>query len=355
VEAVTESAAIPLKGSTRDPERVRSSLSAWLRPRVAAREHVEVSPITLPAASGVANETLLFEARWDGIEQGFVARVASERTLYLDADIRVHAAIYEALADEPGVPVPRVYGYEADPSLLGAPFFVMERIHGDVPGDNPHWRTGGFVVDASPERRRKMWESAVDVLAALHQVDASAFPFLAPAAGASGLADHLDYWRRSLDAATTGEPYETLERGHQWLHAHLPAETPTAFSWGDSRFANIMFRDDEVVAIFDWDTASMAGPEADLAWWRFMDGPASELDGIGTADELVERWQARTGLKVRHLEWHEVFTSFRLGCIMVRLFANMAAEGQLPPDVAAQQGRNSGPATMLAAQLDALR
>ena len=125
-----------------------------------------------------------------------------------------------------------------------------------------------FVCDASPERRRRMWENAVAVLAALHTVDASKFAFLAPPVGRSGLAEHLAYWRRSLDDASAGEPHEGLEEGYRWLVGHRPEPAPTALSWGDSRFANIMFRGDTVVAVFDWDTVSMAGPEADLAWWR---------------------------------------------------------------------------------------
>jgi aminoglycoside phosphotransferase (APT) family kinase protein len=115
-----------------------------------------------------------------------------------------------------------------------------------------------------------------------------------------------------------------------------------------------MFRDGKVVSIFDWDTASLAGPEADLAWWRFMDGAAANVEGIGTGDELVELWQSLTGRKVQHLEWHEVFTAFRLGCITLTLYEQMGESGALAPEVAREQARNNMPAQMLAAQLDAL-
>jgi aminoglycoside phosphotransferase (APT) family kinase protein len=115
-----------------------------------------------------------------------------------------------------------------------------------------------------------------------------------------------------------------------------------------------MFRAHRVVAIFDWDTVSMAGAEADLAWWRFMDGPSSALEGIGTPDELVTRWQELTGRTARNLEYYDVFTAFRLGVIMLRLFALLAADGVMPPDVAADQGRNSGPVQQLVVLLDAL-
>jgi aminoglycoside phosphotransferase (APT) family kinase protein len=350
---------IPLKRTGRDPDDLGRVLGQWLAPRLdGAPRRVSVSGLTAPGGTGVANETLMFDAAWTAgtheRAQGFVVRLASERPLYLDADIEVHAKTYAALADVPGVPVPRVLGYERDPELLGAPFFVMERVDGEVPADTPPWASSGFVHDASPRRRRAMWEDAVRVLASLHTVDPAKVPFLLPSGEESGLADHLRFWRRSLDSATAGRPHDGLERGWEWLLAKMPESAPTGLSWGDARFANVMFRDDRVVAIFDWDTVSMAGAEADLAWWRFMDGPASVLEGIGTPDELVVRWQEHTGRAVHDLEYYDVFTSFRLGVVMLRLFALMAANGVISPEEGAEQGRNSGPAQVLAAQLDAL-
>jgi aminoglycoside phosphotransferase (APT) family kinase protein len=346
---------IQLKRTARDPERMRTVLADWLGPRVAPGAGFSVSEIVMPEGTGVANETLMFDAAWtaSGREQsqGFVVRIASDNPLYIGADLRIHHDMYAALASHDGVPVPRVYGYEADPELLGAPFFVMERIHGRVPGDQPPWPTSGFVFDATPDQRREMWENAVAVLAALHQVDVDWFGFLDPPDGVSGLANHLGYWRRWLDDPSTGAPHDTVEAGHDWLLAHLPAPQPTALSWGDSRFANIMFDGTRVAAIFDWDTVSLSGPGADLGWWRFMDGPASALPGIGTGDELVERWQELTGRVATDLEFYDVFTSFRLSAILMRLFSQMSAAGTIPPDLAEQQARNSGPIQALAAQL----
>ena len=282
----------------------------------------------------------------------FVARLASEAPLYLDADIEVHAKIYDALSDADGVPVPTVYGYEPDQDLLGAPFFVMEHMEGEVPGDQPSWRESGFIVDASPEQRRSMWDEAVGVLAALHQVDVSCFDFLAADDGTSGLRDHLRYWRRYLDDASKGDDHDVLEEGYEWLVSTMPSPQPTGFSWGDSRFANYMFREGHVVSIFDWDTASLAGPETDLAWWRFMDGPASDdLEGIGSAEELVTRWEALTGRKVQNLEWYDVFTTFRLGAILMKLFDQMGVSGALPAEEARRMGRESAPALALKDQL----
>jgi aminoglycoside phosphotransferase (APT) family kinase protein len=350
---------IQLKRTERDSERMRSVLSGWLGPQLGATGAVTISPISLPEGTGVANETLMFDATWAAmsgdVSQGFVVRIASDNPLYIDADIKVHHDMYAALADVEGVPVPRVYGYEADASLLGAPFFVMQRINGRVPGDQPPWPTAGFVFDASRDERRAMWENGVRVLAALHQVDVSKFGFLQPARVVSGLVDHLAYWRRWLDDPSTGAAHDTIEQGYEWLLANLPESQPTALSWGDSRFANIMFDGTDVAAIFDWDTVSLAGPGADLGWWRFMDGPASALAGIGDGDELVGRWQELTGREATDLEFYDVFTSFRLSAILMRLFGQMGAAGTIPAEVAEHQARQSAPVQALATQLDQFR
>jgi aminoglycoside phosphotransferase (APT) family kinase protein len=347
---------VPLKRSRRDPDEMRAALAAWLGPRVSPGSRLELSPFELPEGTGVANETVMFDARWSAAgrerEEGFVVRIASDDPLYTEADIEVHHDTYAALADVEDVPVPRVYGYEPDAGLIGAPFFVMERMHGQVPGDSPHWNTEGFVIDASPEERGTMWRNAVKVLAALHQVGTDRFSFLTPRTAVSGFEDHLTYWKRSLDDSSAGTPHETLEAGYEWLVANMPHQAPTGISWGDSRFANIMFKGAEVVSIFDWDTVSLAGAEADLAWWRYMDGPSSELvPGIGSPDELVTLWQELTGRQAQNLEYFDLFTTFRLGVIMMRLFTQMGANGVMPQEMASQQARHSAPTLALAGLL----
>ena len=348
---------LPLKGTTRDLDGVRAAMASWLAPRVGATGKVSVSSIRTPSTTGVANETLLFDATWDAGAQerteGFAVRVGAERSLYLGADLALQARIYEALEDVEGVPVPHLYGYEADPSFIGDPFFVMQRVEGEVPGDRPKWWNEGFLVDATPEDRHAMWEDAIRVLAALHDVDVARFPFLASADGTSGLLDHLHYWRRALDVVTADQPHDALERGYEWLLAHLPEPQPTGFSWGDSRFPNIMFRDNRVVAIFDFDTASLAGPGPDLGWWRHFDGH-SGLEGIGTADEVVARWEAESGRAARDLAWYDVFTTLRWGVIAMRGFAHMAADGMISAETAQRLGREQGSASEISAQLDAL-
>ncbi|HVW41938.1 MAG TPA: phosphotransferase family protein [Amycolatopsis sp.] len=329
----------PLRGSQREPGQLKATLGNWLRQPLGATSAVRVDALSTPRGTGVANETLLFDACWSDArgehEAAMVARVATDNALYLDADIETSFRMYEALAEAPGVPVPRVWGFEGDPSILGAPFFVMDRIAGDVPGDNPHWSEAGFVRDATPAQRRRLWETAVDALAALHQVPASKFPFLESADGRDGLSAHLDYWRRYLDWVRPRRDHELLEAGWEYLQAHVPPGECTGISWGDARIENIIFRDYRCVSVLDWDTVSLAGAEADLGWWAVMNGTyADDLPGIGTPDELVERWEAATGRRAGNLHFHLVFTTFRLATVLCKLFAQMREAGLMTPEEA---------------------
>jgi len=342
----------PIKTHGGDAEDTRRVVRDWLAERLGAAD-LELSAITTPTGTGVANETVLVDATWsDGGARrsaGFVVRLASAEPFYPDADIRVGYRMYEALAHVPGVPVPRLYGFEPDMSLLGTPFFVMEKVEGEVPADEPHYTATGFVADATPDERRRLWVDAVEVMAGLHQVDSDRVAFLRDAPGMGGLAENLAWYRAFLDRVEKGTPHEVLRAGHQWLAANLPTHIPPGLSWGDARVSNMIFRDHRCVAVLDWDQVSLAGPEADLAWWILMEHPpARVLPGIGTPDDLLDLWEDRTRRKVTDLHWHVAFTAFRLGVIVLRLFDLMAAAGRMPPDVAVKRSHNSGPAQQLA-------
>ena len=193
----------------------------------------------------------------------------------------------------PAVPTPAVIGYEADTSIVGSEFFVMEKIDGAIPTDSPSWGTEGFVVDASPAQRQRLWERTVGLLAEMHRLDGERFAFLRTGATTDGVGDCLDFWMRSLRWADPAQPVPLTEEAEAWLSANRPSAT--ALSWGDSRLPNVIYRDFTPVGLLDWDLVSLAGPQADIAWWILMTPQESmHLDGIGTHDEFVDLWEELT-------------------------------------------------------------
>lgn len=336
----------PVMDTGRDREELRAKLAPWLADRLGL-PGVQIGTVGMPSTSGVANETLLVEAFWTSrgkqCRQGLAVRIAPDRALFSCRSFRSQYLVQEALEAEPDVPVPRLVGYEEDPDVIGSPFFVAERVDGLVPGDRPHFSEAGFLVDAGEDQRRRLWESAVDALARLHTVPAARVAFLDHGTGRGGLEEELHYWRGYTDRLEVGPGWnrDMLERGWEWLVEHQPRGGAPELSWGDARIGNMVFRDFEVVALLDWDTASLAGPVADLAWWIQMDRQSWELlAGLGRPDELVERWEGHTGREAVHLHWHLVFTAFRLGVIRMKLRRMMVSDGLLPAAEGRPDARN---------------
>jgi aminoglycoside phosphotransferase (APT) family kinase protein len=329
-----------------DPEAVRAALERWLPARLDFARELRVSPLAANSGTGIANETLLCEAEWregrSSRRAGFVVRVATDDPLYLDADLSRHAGIYRALAGT-AVPVPKVIGEETEPSILGSPFFVMQRVEGRVPPDTPHYTLEGWVKEASTAERQAMWRSVVETVAALHRLDVERFAFLRrPEAGSSGLEQDLAYWSRYLAWAEEGRENPTLRRGLEWLRAARPGAAQTSFSWGDFRINNVIFEGSRVAAILDWDSASLAGPEADLAWWIISAGhnPA-RLEGFGSSDDLLDLWESLVGRPVQDLRYWLVYAAFRLGCIVMKLGRQMGRRGLQSPDKQAAMTEDS--------------
>jgi aminoglycoside phosphotransferase (APT) family kinase protein len=331
---VTEPAwEVHLKEQSHALDRIREGLQGWLRQRL-DDPGLTIGDLRTPTGTGVANETVLFDARRTlGATEGYVARLATSDSMYLDYDLSVHYRMYEAMMAFPSVPTPDVLGYEADAGVVGAPFFVMEKIDGVVPTDQPSWAAEGFIVDADPPQRRALWEGTVRMMAELHRLPAEPFLFVRTGATETGVGDCLDYWMRSLGWAQPEEPIPLTQECEEWLLAEQPEVT--ALSWGDSRLPNVIYRDFTPVGLLDWDLVSLAGPQFDVAWWITLDPPESRgLDGIGTHDELVALWEDAAGQRATDLRWYLVFGAYRLAAVFAKLFSMMVAHGHMTGDVA---------------------
>jgi aminoglycoside phosphotransferase (APT) family kinase protein len=159
-------------------------------------------------------------------------------------------------------------------------------------------------------------------------------------------------------AETPDEPQATLRGALHWLRKNEPPVSNVALCWGDSRPPNIIYHGTEVAAVLDWEMAFLGDPEADLAWWLFMDWFASggynlaRLAGMPEKEETILRYEKLTGAPVRNLFYNEVFAGFRFGVIMVRVTAMMVHRGlPLPaPDFA-----SNNPATRKLAETLGIR
>lgn len=346
-----------------DTEAVAAKLAGWWATNTVAAQDVRVTNLLVPASAGLSNETVLFDADWsrDGAShaRSLVARVQPNGPgVFPRYDLAKEARVISALGEHTGVPVPKVYAFEADPAVFGSPFLVMGRVDGRVPSDDPPFTAGGWVLDLTPQQRTTMWHNSIDVLAAIHGSDwqALGLDFLDTTANGSGLDAQLADCRATFAWAAEGEPNPTIEYALDWLDANKPAEEgPKVLNWGDARVGNLIFDENlDVAAVLDWEMVGLGSRELDLGWWLFLmrhhtEGIGLPLpEGIPSAEETVEQYRSRTGYAPTNLHYYEVLAATKLSWLMVRAAHLMIAAGLLPPD---SPMALSNPASQLLAKL----
>ena len=317
----------------RDLEADRTQLLAWLARQLPSGAGPRLSELTTPTTSGFSNDTLLCELAWReaGRERREPLVVRVQPTgfqVFPEYDLALQVRTLNLLAAT-NVPVPRVLWFEPeDRSVLGAPFYVMARVAGRVPTDNPPYHTGGWMTEASPAEREAIWWGGIECIAKIHRLDwkALGFGFLErPELGGSGLERQLAYYRGYLAWAARGEPQPTIEAALAWLEQHAPVDEPTRLLWGDARIGNVIFDGTKPAAVLDWEMVTLGSPEADLAWAIFLDRHHSEgveaprLAGFPSYEATVARYESLTGHRVKHLHYYQVFAGFRFAVIFLRI------------------------------------
>lgn len=331
----------------RDLAHTRDALEEWLAARMPEADGVTVADLRVPGGTGFSNETLVLDLSFredgDDHERSLVVRLqAPEATIFPDLDVGRQATVMSALARHSDVPVPEVLWTEPDGTLLGTPFFVMEKVEGEVPTDIPSYNAEGFIAAMAPAERRKLWESAIEKMARVHRVDwrAAGLDLLdRPADGPTGLPQLLTYLERYTEWAVRRRPYPTAERAWEWLRSHRPSDPgPVTLCWGDARVSNMMFSGTECVAVLDWEMAFLGPAEQDLGWWLYFDRFSAEgygverLDGLPGREESIAHYEALAGRKVRDVEFYEVLAGYYFAVIMVHVAETLKGMDLLPDD-----------------------
>ncbi len=329
-----------------DPGRI----GAWLEVHLPGATEVRVDGLDRPA-SGFSAETLIVPVtyRHDGgvRHDRFVLRKEiPDPAIYpaqapgLDIEILIQYRVMAALAEHPDVPVAPLIGYEADPRVLGAPFFVMRFVDGAVPVENPIYTQEGFFVDAAPEQRRRLVDDGLRVLARIHTLDwrdADLGWLVAPGRTPS-TGEQLAIWAQASDEALAGRVHPPLERAFTWLREHPPADRPVTLCWGDPRPGNMIWDDFRCVCVTDFEAASIAPAEVDLGWWLMFDRWSHEamghprLEGEPTRDEQRACYAEHARRDPGDTFYFEVFAAARYTAIVVRVMNRMVARGDLPAD-----------------------
>jgi aminoglycoside phosphotransferase (APT) family kinase protein len=315
----------------RDLTHLGGQLAAWLAARLPQATDIRIENLAYPLGAGQSHETILFDARWstDGrrSDLGMVVRIKPTAHMVYPDDLFDSQYRLMCLLHEHGwAPVAKPLWFEEDPEILGAPFFVMQKVRGRVAVSIPPYAQVGWVAEATPVQRAKLWENGVRQLAALQRIPLSALPFLAGPEGArSGLEQEWDKYARFVAWISRDHRWPVLEAALEHLRDRWPTNQPPGLVWGDARLGNLMFNDDcEVAAVMDWEQPSLGGALNDLAWWLVMSDAMHStgsgrphLEGMGTREETIALWHALTGISTEDLDWYEDFTALKVGCLSV--------------------------------------
>lgn len=240
------------------------------------------------------------------------------------------------------VPVPDAVLYCDDRSVVGTPFYVMDKLDGRV-------MSTYALPQIAPAERRAYYLAMAQTLAKLHRVDLAA----------AGLGDYgkpgnffqrqITRWIRQWEASRTRED-ANIDRLVAWLPANIPPGDQTTIAHGDFRFGNLMFHPTEarVIAVLDWELSTLGHPLADVAYscmaWHTgadefegMRGLDLAAEGIPTQAEYVAHYQRSGGCAEPVTNFHLAFSLFRFAVILEGIAAR-AKRGSAAADDAVQVG-----------------
>ncbi|HEV8310310.1 MAG TPA: phosphotransferase family protein [Methylomirabilota bacterium] len=306
-----------------DEELDREALAPYLRGRLAGSE----APLCLRQFPG-GHSNLTYLLRFGEQEYvlrrpplGPVAPTAHDMT----REYRVLSALWPVFP-----PAPRPYLLCADPGVIGAPFYVMERRHGLVVR-----ATIPPEIGADPARRRRASEAVVDTLVALHAIDWEAVGLAGLGRPAGFVERQVRGWAERYERAKTRE-IAAIRDLARWLGERIPPAPAPTLLHNDFKFDNLMLdRTDpgRVVAVLDWEMATVGDPLVDLGlllcyWGDAADPPARRQSvsqvtaepGFLSRTEVLARYAARTGRDVSRIAFYEAFALYKVAVVVQQIY-----------------------------------
>jgi len=285
----------------------RDKLAVYLETKLASAESVEVVNVRgMPA--GASNDTVSFDARITvegrAVDVALVLRPERPDGILAPYDVERQYRVMRALATT-AVPVPAVAWYEPEATVIGAPFYVMQRISGETLPLFWYGHSARLPV-------------AARALAEIHAVDwrRAGLDFLLPEPStASALDGVLGAWRQRAERHRISRAPLLISLG-EWLRANEPPDSKMALLHGDPNPGNYLFRGERVVAVVDWEVAAIGDPRADLGFYSALHTIFGGVPGPGGQTLLSDAYEAVTGTPLHNLEFYEATGLYRMAVVM---------------------------------------
>jgi aminoglycoside phosphotransferase (APT) family kinase protein len=223
--------------------------------------------------------------------------------------------------------VPRALLYSEDPSVIGAPFYVMTRVDGLI--------LRGPDSGLAPEIMRGVSETLVDTLAGIHRVDVHARGLADLGRPEGYVARQVDGWtRRYRDAATDAVP--ALERAIAWIASHQPPRSDATLVHNDFKHDNLVLDPADptrVTAVLDWEMATIGDPLMDLGttlgYWVDPDDPPewkqlgfgpTTMPGNLSRPAILDRYGREASRDVSNAVFYYVFGLVKIATIVQQIY-----------------------------------
>jgi len=227
-------------------------------------------------------------------------------------------------------PAPAVLFYCDDDSIIGAPFYVMEPVHGIIPR-----RTLPHGLDFSAEKARRLSKSFIDNLVRLHHVDYAAAGLAELGKPEGYLERQVRGWTERYYGSKTHD-YPEVEKISAWMQQHLPRTASVSLIHNDYKYDNVVLDASDItriVGVLDWEMCTIGDSLTDLgtalAYWvdkadpeevqKNRWGPTTE-EGSFTRAEIVQHYAQKTGCDVSHLAFYLAFARFKLAVIVQQIY-----------------------------------
>ena len=227
-------------------------------------------------------------------------------------------------------PAPEVYLLCEDDSVLGAPFYLMERRRGitiwrDVPPD----------IEAHKDYARRISEAFIDCLAELHSIDIRRYGLEAMGRPQGFLERQVTGWSKRWEAART-EPLNEMDRLSEWLTQQRPASQAPTIVHNDYKLDNLMLDPADpghITAVLDWEMTTVGDPLVDLGivlcYWSDPNDPATRKEAIWPVTaapgwlsrrDLMKRYASASGRDLSLAPYYEVFGLFKLAVVLQQIY-----------------------------------
>ncbi len=234
---------------------------------------------------------------------------------------------------------PRPVAACEDESVIGAEFYLMEKLDGHV------IRTELPEIYQDERYHAPIGTELVDALAELHTVEWEDTP-LEEIGYPSGYIERQverwqDQWSRTRPRTEEVREVPELDEVGDWLEDNLPETETTTVVHGDYKLDNVVYAGTppELIGILDWEMATLGDPLADLGYmlifWREADDPADATLGVEptmteqasfpTRADLVDRYKKATGYEVDDLDWYKTLAIWKLAILLEGSYARFIA------------------------------